>query len=246
MNSSSLGFICLTFKSIKFRKGSFILNDISSLINILALIQLSSGNTTSQCNCGYNNSSGFDMIMMTLLKAISQNNQQTSNGYNLSSNSENLFNELDNVVNNTTSRFIDVDTKDKSVKTRIENAVEQASKKYNIDANLIKAIIKVESDFNPNTVSSAGAKGLMQLMPENCRDLGVTDPFNIEQNIDAGTRHIKEYIDMFGGSIEMGLMAYNGGPGRMKSRGVESISDLYKMPKETQNYIPKVMKYYRG
>ncbi len=222
------------------------MNEISSLINILALTQLSGSNTTNQCNCTYNNSSGFDMIMMTLLKALSQNNQQTSNGYNLSSNSENLFNELGNVVNNTASRFIDVDTKDKSVKSRIENAVEQASKKYNVDANLIKAIIKVESDFNPNTVSSAGAKGLMQLMPENCRDLGVTDPFNIEQNIDAGTRHIKEYIDMFGGSIEMGLMAYNGGPGRMKSRGVESISDLYKMPKETQNYIPKVMKYYRG
>ncbi|EGT3844688.1 lytic transglycosylase domain-containing protein [Clostridioides difficile] len=222
------------------------MNEISSLINILALTQLSGSNTTNQCNCTYNNSSGFDMIMMTLLKALSQNNQHTSNSYNLLSNSENLFNELDNVVNNTTSRFIDVDTKDKNVKLRIENAVEQASKKYNVDSNLIKAIIKVESDFNPNTVSSAGAKGLMQLMPENCRDLGVTDPFNIEQNIDAGTRHIKEYIDMFGGSIEMGLMAYNGGPGRMKSRGVESISDLYKMPKETQNYIPKVMKYYRG
>ncbi|HBG0705833.1 lytic transglycosylase domain-containing protein [Clostridioides difficile] len=222
------------------------MNEISSLINILALTQLSGSNTTNQCNCTYNNSSGFDMIMMTLLKALSQNNQQTSNGYNLSSNSENLFDELGSVVNNTASRFIDVDTKDKSVKSRIENAIEQASKKYNVDSNLIKAIIKVESNFNPNTVSSAGAKGLMQLMPENCRDLGVTDPFNIEQNIDAGTRHIKEYIDMFGGSIEMGLMAYNGGPGRMKSRGVESISDLYKMPKETQNYIPKVMKYYRG
>lgn len=221
------------------------MNEISSLINILALTQLSGSNTTNQCNCTYNSSSGFDMIMMTLLKALSQNNQQTSNGYNLSSNSENLFDELGSVVNNTASRFIDVDTKDKSVKSRIENAIEQASK-YNVDSNLIKAIIKVESDFNPNTVSSAGAKGLMQLMPENCRDLGVTDPFNIEQNIDAGTRHIKEYIDMFGGSIEMGLMAYNGGPGRMKSRGVESISDLYKMPKETQNYIPKVMKYYRG
>ena len=222
------------------------MNEISSLINILALTQLSGSNTTNQCNCGYNNSAGFDMIMMTLLKALSQNNQQTSNGYNLSSNSEKLFNELDSVANNTVGKFIEVDTKDKSVKSRIENAVEQASKKYNVDANLIKAIIKVESDFNPNTVSSAGAKGLMQLMPENCRDLGVTNPFNIEQNIDAGTRHIKEYIDMFGGSIEMGLMAYNGGPGRMRSRGVESISDLYKMPKETQNYIPKVMKYYRG
>lgn len=70
--------------------------------------------------------------MMTLLKALSQNNQQTSNGYNLSSNSEKLFNELDSVANNTVGKFIEVDTKDKSVKSRIENAVEQASKKYTL------------------------------------------------------------------------------------------------------------------
>ena len=83
------------------------MNEISSLINILALTQLSGSNTTNQCNCGYNNSSGFDMIMMTLLKALSQNNQQTSNGYNLSSNSEKLFNELDSVANNTVGKFIE-------------------------------------------------------------------------------------------------------------------------------------------
>lgn len=110
---------CFISITLKFRKGRFILNEISSLINILALTQLSGSNTTNQCNCTYNNSSGFDMIMMTLLKALSQNNQHTSNSYNLLSNSENLFNELDNVVNNTTSRFIDVDTKDK--KCKVEN-----------------------------------------------------------------------------------------------------------------------------
>lgn len=208
----------------------------------MALSQLSETNYLNKCSCN-NNSSGFDMIIMSLLNSLSQKEQQN---YDIDSNSKNLFNELDNTINNSVGKFVEVSTANENVKTRIENAVKSASSKYGIDENLIKAIIKVESDFNPNTVSSSGAKGLMQLMPENCRDLGVTDPFNIDQNIDAGTRHIKEYIDMFGGSIEMGLMAYNGGPGRMKSRGVESISDLYKMPKETQNYIPKVMKYYRG
>ena len=63
---------------------------------------------------------------------------------------------------------------------------------------------------------------------------------------DGGTRHIKEYLDKYNGDVEMALMAYNGGPTRMAKRGVKSINDIYKMPKETQNYVPKVMKYYKG
>ena len=134
----------------------------------------------------------------------------------------------------------------KTVDERIENAVQLYSNKYGVDSNLVKAIIKTESNFDPNVVSSAGAKGLMQLMPENCRDLGVEDPFNIEQNIEGGVKHIKEYIDRYNGDVEMALMAYNGGPTRMMNRGVKSMADIYKMPKETQNYVPKVMSYYRG
>ena len=133
---------------------------------------------------------------------------------------------------------------DKNSTIEIERAIESSAKKYGVDADLIRAIIKTESNFNPNVVSSAGAKGLMQLMPENCKEYGVVDPFDIEENIDAGTRHIKEYIDKYDGDIQMGLMAYNGGPTRMKNRGVNSIDDIYKMPKETQNYVSKVMKYY--
>ena len=133
---------------------------------------------------------------------------------------------------------------DKNSTIEIERAIESSAKKYGVDADLIRAIIKTESNFNPNVVSSAGAKGLMQLMPENCKEYGVVDPFDIEENIDAGTRHIKEYIDKYDGDVQMGLMAYNGGPTRMKNRGVNSIDDIYKMPKETQNYVPKVMKYY--
>lgn len=129
---------------------------------------------------------------------------------------------------------------------KIYSEVSKASKKYGVNANLILAIIKQESDFNPNVVSSAGAVGLMQLMPENISDLGVNNGYDVSENIDAGTRHIKEYLNMFGGNTEMALMAYNAGPGTMQRRGVSSLSDLYKMPLETQNYVPKVMNYYQN
>lgn len=129
---------------------------------------------------------------------------------------------------------------------KIYNAVNTASKKYGVDSNLILAIIKQESDFDPNSTSSCGASGLMQLMPENFADAGITDKYDVDQNINGGTKLFKEYLNQFGGNTEMALMAYNGGPGTMQKRGVSSVSDLYKMPKETQNYVPKVMGYYRN
>lgn len=129
---------------------------------------------------------------------------------------------------------------------KIYNAVNTASKKYGVDSNLILAIIKQESDFDPNSTSSCGASGLMQLMPENFADAGITDKYDVDQNINGGTKLFKEYLNQFGGNTEMALMAYNGGPGTMQKRGVSSAADLYKMPKETQNYVPKVMGYYRN
>lgn len=195
--------------------------------------------SNNECKCG-SNSGMFDMIMISLLKAISEKNKASVNI------NENKAETLQTQNSIQTSNKIKVSSKNPDVNQRIEEAVSISSKKYGVDENLIKAIIKVESDFNPNTVSPAGAKGLMQLMPENCRDLGVKNPLNIEENIDGGTRHIKEYLDRYNGNTEMALMAYNGGPTRMMKRGVKSVEDIYKMPKETQNYVPKVMKYYKG
>lgn len=129
---------------------------------------------------------------------------------------------------------------------KIYSAVDSAAKKYGIDSNLILAIIKQESDFDPNSTSECGASGLMQIMPDNFSNLGITDRYDINQNIDGGTKLFKEYLDQYGGNIEMALMAYNGGPGTMQRRGVSSANDLYKMPKETQNYVPKVMGYYKN
>ncbi|QAA31200.1 lytic transglycosylase domain-containing protein [Clostridium manihotivorum] len=129
---------------------------------------------------------------------------------------------------------------------RINNAVTAASQRYGINEDLIRAIIKQESGFNPYSVSGVGASGIMQIMPENFRNLGITDPFNIEQNINGGTKLLKGYLDKYNGNTEMALAAYNGGPGTMQRRGVSSPNQIYKMPSETVSYVNKVMNYFRN
>lgn len=199
-------------------------------------MRMSNFNNMNSRSCNFN-SGAFEIMLITLLTALKEQNKVTRNEQ------EKTLNRSVNTLNrmNFTSQKLGV-----SVDERIENAIAISAKKYGVDEKLVKAIIKIESNFDPKVVSLAGAKGLMQLMPENCRDLGISDPFNIEQNIDGGVRHIKEYLDRYNGDMEMALMAYNGGPTRMINRGVRSMNDIYKMPKETQNYVPKVMSYYRG
>ncbi|MGX4600767.1 lytic transglycosylase domain-containing protein [Faecalimicrobium sp. JNUCC 81] len=211
------------------------------LDKIQGLNSISTFSNHSECKCS-SNSEVFDMIMISLLKALAEKNKRSNN---INENNIGILENLQTQNASQVSNKIEISSKKLNANERIEDAVNLSSKKYGVDANLIKAIIKVESDFNPNTVSSAGAKGLMQLMPENIRDLGVKNPLNIEENIDGGTRHIKEYLDRYNGNVEMALMAYNGGPTRMMRRGVTSIEHIYKMPRETQNYVPKVMKYYK-
>lgn len=222
-------------------KSNSTLSDLSSISNLSSL---------SGCSCSsesYSSSSAFNIMLKSLLSAISEKNKLAKTDAEKLS-LDDIFSTYNNLVlgNTNTNNYISADVSNLTVDERIENAVQLYSNKYDVDPNLVKAIIKAESNFDPNVVSSAEAKGLMQLMPENCEDLGVSDPFNIEQNIDGGVRHIKEYLDRYNGDVEMALMAYNGGPTRMMNRGVKSIDDIYKMPKETQNYVPKVMSYYRG
>ncbi|WP_195955539.1 lytic transglycosylase domain-containing protein [Clostridium saudiense] len=217
------------------------LNDLSSLSSLGSVLGTSSNSSSS--------SSAFNIMLTRLLSAISEKNKYAKTEAEkvslegiLSTYNSSVLSSGSTSINN----YITADVSNLTVDERIENAVELYSNQHGVDSNLVKAIIKVESNFDPNVVSSAGAKGLMQLMPENCKALGVEDPFNIEQNIEGGVKHIKEYIDRYDGDIEMALMEYNGGPTRMMNRGVTSIDDIYKMPKETQNYVPKVMSYYRG
>ncbi|MCP3952573.1 MAG: lytic transglycosylase domain-containing protein [Desulfobacterales bacterium] len=124
-----------------------------------------------------------------------------------------------------------------SEKERINQSVARASQKYNLPENLVKGVIRAESAFYPRAVSAAGAQGLMQLMPGTARELGVTDAFDIDQNIDGGARYLKQMLDRFDGDVAKALAAYNAGPGTV---------DRYKgkVPyRETIAYVDRVLKY---
>ncbi|MDD5793521.1 MAG: lytic transglycosylase domain-containing protein [Clostridiales bacterium] len=129
---------------------------------------------------------------------------------------------------------------------KIYSSVNKYASEYGVDPNLVLAVIKQESDFDPSVTSYAGAMGLMQLMPENCEEDGVSNPYDIDDNIKGGVKQLKWLLNYYNGDVSMALMGYNAGIGTVQNRGVSSASELYKMPKETQNYVPSVLSYYNS
>lgn len=122
----------------------------------------------------------------------------------------------------------------------VDAAIEQAAARHNVDPNLVRAVVKVESNFNPNAISRKGAMGLMQLMPSTARQLNVKNPFDPEQNVDAGVRHLKQLLENYGGDIKLTLAAYNAGAGAVaRSSGVPHFA-------ETQNYVRRITNLYYG
>jgi hypothetical protein len=118
--------------------------------------------------------------------------------------------------------------------------VKQAATKYEIEPELIHAVIKTESNGNHRAVSRKGAMGLMQLMPSTASDMDVVNPFNPEENIEGGTRYLKSLLEEFNGDLTLALAAYNAGPKTVeKYRSVPPIS-------ETRQYVKKILSLFKG
>jgi soluble lytic murein transglycosylase-like protein len=183
-------------------------------------------------------------MLQVMLEAIKQNankssNQNTSNTSTL--NNTPITNSISGLnYAGSTSSSLTVN----NIDSQINSDIDAASKKYNVEKPLIEAVIQQESSFNPSAVSGSGAQGLMQLMPDTARSLGVTNSFNANQNIDGGTKYLKTLLDNFNGNKSLALSAYNGGIGTMQNLNVKSVSDISKMPSETSDYVKKVISYY--
>ncbi|MGI4790164.1 MAG: lytic transglycosylase domain-containing protein [Janthinobacterium lividum] len=115
-----------------------------------------------------------------------------------------------------------------------ETLIQKYAVQNNLEPSLVKAVIQTESGGNPRSVSSAGAMGLMQLMPDNVKEAGISDPFDPEQNIAAGTKQLSGLLTQYHGDVDLALAGYNAGPGNVrKYGGVPPFT-------ETQNYIHRV------
>jgi len=119
-----------------------------------------------------------------------------------------------------------------------EPAISYASQIFSVDSDIVRAVIKAESNYNPRAVSPKGAMGLMQLMPGTAREMGVADPFDPEANIHGGVRYLSQLLELLNGDIPLVLAAYNAGPLRVVGK-----NRIPQIP-ETRNYVEKVLKYY--
>ncbi|GEB32713.1 hypothetical protein BPA01_22930 [Brevibacillus parabrevis] len=123
--------------------------------------------------------------------------------------------------------------------------IERTAKSLGVDPDLIREVVRAESNFNPNVVSKAGAKGLMQLMDKTAQAMSVRNSYDPDENLAGGTKYLKSLLDRYDGNVKVALAAYNAGPGRVGRLGIDSDEELEakysQLPRETQKYVAKIM-----
>jgi hypothetical protein len=155
----------------------------------------------------------------------------SSRGRNLTAGTTPSGSEEERLFSSVKSRGRAVDPK------AFEGLIKNAATRHQVPEELVKAVIKVESNFNPQATSHMGAMGLMQLMPGTARDLGVQRPYDPGENINGGTKYLRELLDRYEGNVPKAVAAYNCGPGNVEKG---------RLPQETRSYLKLVSQHYSG
>lgn len=180
----------------------------------------------------------FNTYNQKIFLAQRNNIQRLKNKYSVTNNEESKKSEI-NFKSKFKKEVEKIQNKNLLKKEHINKIIKKASIKYDIPESLIHSMIKIESQFNPRAVSPAGAKGLMQLMSNTAKYLGVKNIYDPEENIMGGVKYMRELLNYFNGDLKLSLASYNSGLGRViKSNGIPNI-------KETHQYIKNVLKHYK-